>query len=195
MEESVTIKAILVGNSGVGKTSIITRLNFGNFTDNLESTVCAAYFTKSMTVNGNNITLRIWDTAGQEVYKSLTNVFFRDSMIVFVVFDVTDEKSFSNVADWIQQAKSLALPNAALVIVGNKVDLTEERVVTSSDIEELAVSYNAISTEVSAKSGVGIEPMFQLGLNEFLKKNNDVFETASVKLDKNNQENGGSGCC
>lgn len=190
---SLSVKAILVGNSGVGKTSIITRLNSKTFTDTIESTVCAAYYTKEMQFDDRTITLRIWDTAGQEVYKSLTNVFFRDSMIVFVVFDVTDQKSFFNVPDWIQQARSLASPNAAIVIVGNKVDLVEKRLITPTEIEELAESNDAISTETSAKSGLGVEKMFQSGLAELISKNEDVFNDANAKL-KSAQERS-TGCC
>ncbi|XP_038070351.1 ras-related protein Rab-22A-like [Patiria miniata] len=155
-------KVCLVGNSGVGKSSIFHRLVRDTFTEKVTLTIAAAYFEKELSVNGETVRMCIWDTAGAERFRSLTPLFYRGTDGIVLVYDITDERSFHNLrTEWIPSIRASADTNMALVVVGNKLDLEETgRVVPAVEARGYADLLNAIFFETSAKTGENVERIF-----------------------------------
>ncbi len=127
-------KIIVVGDSGVGKTNILTRFGRNDFIQNSSSTIGVEFFTKICEINGYNIKFNIWDTAGQEKYKSITRTFYYNSNSAIVVFDLNDKESFQNIKSWLDEIKLYTSEDIFIVLVGNKCDL--EREVSTNQINK-----------------------------------------------------------
>ena len=155
------LKITFVGNSNVGKSSIIKRYVDNKFEENsIEPTITAIFHTKKIMVDAfSEADLHIWDTAGQERFRSTTKNYFHDSKGILIVFDLTDEKSFKDLDSWMEEIKEAAPENCAKILVGNKSDL-EGRKITSEDAKKYAENLNIQYQEVSAKSGINIEQLF-----------------------------------
>jgi len=163
-------KFVMVGDSGVGKSSIILRCVDGTFTDSFISTIDVDYKEKVVDLNGEKNTLQLWDTAGQERFRTITSSYYRGAQGVIIVFDLTNRKSFDNVRTWIKDVHKFA-EEGVYILIGNKLDL--ERVVTVEEAEELAETYLLNYYETSCKTGEGIEETFQTIAklsNEFEKR-------------------------
>ena len=160
VDDSVNVarhKIIFVGDAGVGKTTIISRIMDNPFNDAYEPSIGVDFMSKNITFRGTNIKLQMWDTAGQEKYKGLIPSYVRNSSIVFLIYNVSVKKSFDNIPNWISFIKSHESPT--LVLCGNKIDL-EKREVTKEEGENLAKKEKIAFFEVSAKTGDGIKNMF-----------------------------------
>jgi len=156
-------KIVLLGDSGVGKTCLISRFITGTFDENCTSTNGASYASKIVTYNklGKTLSLDIWDTAGQEKYKSLTKFFYKDAAIAVLVYDITSENSFKNIKDyWYQEIQNNSGLNMVLGIAGNKCDLYENESVSEEEAREFAKSIGALYGLTSAKSNTGVEKLF-----------------------------------
>ena len=195
---NIPIKIVLLGQSATGKTCIATRYVKGTFLSSSVSTVGASYLTKSATVDGITYDLNIWDTAGQELYRSLTPMYYRNAHAAIVVFDITNRQSFEAARRWIEELRGTG-ENSFIVIVGNKIDLEDARQVTEQDGNSLANELKCKYIETSALSGVGIELLFQIvikGINELPqlkgKLNKDQVEINNLE---GNKENNKKGCC
>ena len=157
----VTIKVVLIGNSGVGKTCISQRYINDSFTNNEQSTVGASYFQKKLEIDGKSINLDIWDTAGQERYRSMGKMFYKDAFIVLFVYDITDKKSFLELKNvWYDEIKKTGEKHSVLAVVGNKSDLYLKEQVDEDEARKLADDIGAIYTLVSAKEGDCINLLF-----------------------------------
>jgi len=150
-------KIIFVGDAGVGKTTIISRIMDNPYNEIYEPSIGVDFMSKNIKYKGQNIKLQMWDTAGQEKYKGLIPSYVRNSSIVFVVYDVSVKTSFDNVPKWISFIKTIE--NTSLVLCGNKTD-KEKREVTKEDGEALAQKEGISFFEVSAKTGDNIKNMF-----------------------------------
>ncbi|EAX92667.1 small GTP-binding protein, putative [Trichomonas vaginalis G3] len=168
-KEAVEVKAILIGDANVGKTCIATKYVNGSFTDKIEPTVGAAYFTKDVVQNNVNIQLNIWDTAGQESYRYLVPMYYRNAQIAIVVYDVTSEHTFKDVNGWIEDVKRNVGDQIIVIVCANKVD-AENRAVTEFDGQDFAKLNNFIYAETSAVTGQGIDKLFQVSLAEYMKQ-------------------------
>jgi small GTP-binding protein len=153
-------KVIIVGPSGVGKTSIIQRLVDNTFSDEGQSTVGVEFKSYELTVDSNSVRLNIWDTAGQERFRSVSKSYFRTAVGAVLVFAVNDQVSFRDLDSWMQDVQQLATPNAAIILVGNKTDLTETRQVTEEEARGYAARHNVDYVETSAKAATGIDDAF-----------------------------------
>ena len=160
-EEELEYKAILLGNSGVGKTNLINTSNGEEFNSSQSSTVASSYVKKTLKINGQKFVVNLWDTCGQEKYSSLSKIFLRGSKIVILVYDITDKGSFEKLDHWIQMAKDTEI-NCIYGIVGNKCDLFLEEQVSEEEARNYAESKGYKFRLVSAKSDPN-------GLNEFLE--------------------------
>ena len=153
-------KIVFVGAAYAGKTSILNRYIRGQFTNNLPTSTQPACFRKSYESKGITVNLELWDTAGQERYHSLAPLFYRDSQIGVVVFDMTDTESFNAAKEWCQELVQARGNEIQLFIVANKLDLALERTVQFKEIVTWAESVKAKVYETSAKTGENIEPLF-----------------------------------
>ena len=161
MEEVESFKIILVGESGVGKTSIITQFVDETFQQDQQSTIGGTFSNKTLKCDNKILKLEIWDTAGQERYRSVTTMFYKDSNAAILVYDITSKYSFEELRDyWIQQIIETAPKNLILVIAANKSDLIENQIVDEEEAREVAKKYNALFFETSAKNQSGINDLF-----------------------------------
>nr|XP_057930498.1 ras-related protein Rab-3D-like isoform X2 [Doryrhamphus excisus] len=131
-------KLLLIGNSSVGKTSFLFRYTDNSFTSAFVSTVGIDFKVKTIYRNDKRIKLQIWDTAGQERYRTITTAYYRGAMGFLLVYDITSQESFLSVQDWGTQIKTYSWDNAQVVLVGNKLDLEEDRQVPTEEAERLA---------------------------------------------------------
>lgn len=154
------IKIVLLGDSGVGKSSIVLRFVTNTFSPYSESTIGASFTTKLMVVNNIPIKYHIWDTAGQERYRSLAPMYYRGVAVAIVVYDITNKKSFISVKKWIKELKEYGPDEILIAIVGNKSDLSQKRKVSIMQVQAYSEEINAIYLETSAKDNNNIIELF-----------------------------------
>ena len=192
VDDSVNVarhKIIFVGDAGVGKTTIISRIMDNPFNDAYEPSIGVDFMSKNITFRGTNIKLQMWDTAGQEKYKGLIPSYVRNSSIVFLIYDVSVKSSFDNIPNWINFIRSIE--NNTLVLCGNKIDLAE-REVKKEEGEALAQKEGIAFFEVSAKTGDGIKNMFYnsvADLSTFAEHNSNKENLVKELLQENGVEN------
>ena len=194
------IRLMLIGDSNVGKTSIIKRYCNNQFSPSYISTVGIDFETKYLRLNGKIINLQIWDTAGQERYKVLAKNYYKNSDGFIIVYDITDKKSFNNVANWITQIKDSASENVKCVLLGNKCDLEELRQVDINQGKDLANNYHLKFYETSAQKGNNIQKVFTDLVKGFLNDDNFVndSERSSISTEQRNlrrARNQKKNCC
>lgn len=160
LNHNIPIKIVLLGQSAAGKTCIATRYVKGTFFSQSVSTVGASYLTKTVVSDGVTYDLNIWDTAGQELYRSLTPMYYRNAHAAVIVFDVTSRESFKSASNWINELCETG-ENSFIILVGNKIDLLDAREVPESDGVKLAKDLRCTYVETSALSNVGIDLLFQ----------------------------------
>ena len=158
-----SFKVVLVGESGVGKTSMITQFIDQIFQEDQQSTTGGTFSTKDVICDGSKILrFEIWDTAGQEKYRSLTTMFYKDANAAVMVYDVTRAESFEELKNyWAKQIKENSPINIILVIAANKSDLIEQEQVDEGEARNFAKELNAIFISTSAKSSEGINSLFE----------------------------------
>ena len=163
MTEGVeSFKVVLVGESGVGKTSIITQFIDQTFQEDQQSTTGGTFSTKSVICdNGNTLKFEIWDTAGQERYRSLTKMFYKDANAAVLVYDITRKDSFEELQNyWSQQIKESSPPNIILAIAANKSDLINQEAVEEEKAREFANELGAIFVSTTATTVESINELF-----------------------------------
>ena len=159
------LKAVFIGDSGVGKTAIIKRLEENKFVEDAPQTVGGAYVTLKVELptSGKAITIGLWDTAGQERYRSVVSTHFQKAHIVIVVFDLTNRDSFDQCAMWLSTARNKAPEEAQYFLIGNKSDLAGSEEVTLSEMEEYVAENRMVTMAVtSAKTGDGIAELREI---------------------------------
>ena len=163
------VKITLIGDSGVGKTCIILRYTNKEFNENQNTTRGANYCPKILKIKDKDLRLDIWDTAGQEQYRSLGNYFYRDSYVVILVYDISNKQSFENLKNlWFKDLKTFGERYTVLAIVGNKSDLFEEEEVPEDEARKFAEEQEAIFMLVSAKNGDNINLLFTTLISKYL---------------------------
>ena len=172
-------KIVLVGESGVGKTSIISQFVDQIFEEGIQTSTGGSFSSKTLTFNnGKTIKLEIWDTAGQERYRSLTKIFYKDALAAVLVYDITIKQSFEEIKTfWIKQLREFGPENIIVAIAANKSDLLDQEQVNEEEARNFAEENNALFFEISAKNGLGINELF-LGLG---KKIYGYDENISIK--------------
>ena len=178
MKKKEEIKLIILGDTGVGKTSIINRYIENKFTDNIPSTVGSNYIGKNLKRGDKQYVLNIWDTTGQEKYRSVTKLFVQDSKIVVLVYSINSKESFNVLDIWYKQVLDICGENIIIAIVGNKTDLFDQNeyedneLVSEEEGKKYATDKNALFKLVSAKiDRKGINSLFDELLDEYIKKN------------------------
>jgi small GTP-binding protein len=169
------IKIKMIGDSGVGKTSIIMRYTEGTFTENTQATIGVDYKNSMINVQGKKIKLVIWDTAGQDKYRTLTSAYYKGTNGLCVVYDVASRESFENLDRWLKEfhENSSESDIVQTMLIGNKTDL-EGRQVTTQEAEFYAKKNSMLFTEVSAKHNKGINDIFTELANKVLENNPSI---------------------
>ena len=184
---SIPCKLILVGESGVGKTSIISRY-LNKYQEKTELTLGAYFSNKTINCDGYQINFEIWDTAGQEQYRSMNTLFYKDASICLMVYDITNRNTFDSIKDyWYESVKESGNEGIIFGIAGNKNDLFEDEEVTESEAKEFSDSINACFKLTSAQLNTSIDDIFQMLGEKFLMSKKELLP----KIDKNikNDEN------
>ena len=187
MSEPESIKVVLVGESGVGKTSIISQFTSKKFDPHRETSLSAQFISKTVNFQdlGKEIKFDIWDTVGQEKYRSLAKIFYKDAKVIVFVYDITTEYSFNELKNyWYEETRSNTDGSPILAVVGNKIDLYKEQKVSNNDGKEFAEKIGAIFQTTSAQSDSGISTLFDNIGKTYLIPNFDYRAT-----DKTAQEN------
>ena len=173
--QTVGNKIVLIGDSGVGKTCLITRFLTGDFDkETTTSTNGATYATKTIEYKdlGKKLILDIWDTAGQEKFRSLTKFFYKDASMIILVYDITRRESFDNLKNyWYKEIRENCDKEIVLGIAGNKSDLYENEAVPEPEARDFAESINAMFALTSAQNNDGVEKLFRDIGNKFLDPN------------------------
>ena len=161
IKEELKLKLVLLGDSGVGKTNLISRYISNSFDENTRATIGVEFFCKNFRINKKRtIKVEIWDTAGQERYKAITSVYYKGAKGAFIVYDITSRKTFENIDKWIGEIKERTTDDVKLIIIGNKTDLNNEREVKS---EEALIKYQDMDIpliETSALEDTNVNEAF-----------------------------------
>jgi small GTP-binding protein len=151
-----SLKIVVVGDSGVGKTCLLLRYVRDIYDPETQSTLGVEFMTKIIETEKHRIQLQLWDTAGQELFRSVTRGYYRGSAGAFLVFDLTNHDSFEHIGRWLHDVKEVARTDVVTVLLGNKADLADQRDVTREEAEAFAEANKMKYFETSAKTGGGI---------------------------------------
>ena len=200
----IPVKVILVGDSGVGKTSMISRY-INQYNDHIDSTITTSYYTKLLTIDNFTLNYQIWDTVGQEQFRALNSLFFKDAQICLMVYDITSEESFSSIKEyWYEAVLANGLEGVIFGVAGNKNDLYEKEKVDKKEVIDFSNEIKAIFKFTSAKQNTCIDELFkELGKkyveSDFIKElGQEYFEkkrTGSFHLDENGTKKRKKKCC
>ena len=181
-------KIVLIGDSGVGKTNILSRFINNEFSLTTQATVGVEFGSKIIKKGEKLIKLQIWDTAGQERYKSITSAYYKGSKGAFVVYDISRKSTFDNVDKWIDELKNHGSEDVFIMLVGNKSDLKDQREITEEEVKKKAELYNVAFCETSALEGKNIGYAFENLINEITKKVEKEREKNGKNVIKNKDE-------
>lgn len=198
------LKIVIIGDQSVGKSSILVRYADNVFSDQSISTIGVDFKIKTLTLQGKTVKLQIWDTAGQEKFRNITTSYYRGAHGIIVVCDVTNQRSFDNLAGWIDEiAKHVNEKELQMLLIGNKVDMEDSRVITTEMLEEFANKYDMPYIETSAKAGNNVEEVFNKMANEIISKSmsgknlnpGKSKTTLNIGKAESVNSNSGGGCC
>jgi len=159
--ERAKYKLVFLGDSTVGKTSLITRFIYDQFDSNYKVTIGIDFVSKTMYLEDRTVRLQLWDTAGQERFRSLIPSYIRDSSVAIVVYDITSRESFANSERWIDDVRNERGKQVLMVLVGNKSDLHSDRQVSTEEGERKAEEHGIMFLETSAKAGFNVNALFR----------------------------------
>ena len=165
-EYDYIFKVVLIGDSGVGKSNLLSRFTRNEFNLESKSTIGVEFATRSVQVDGKSIKAQIWDTAGQERYRAITTAYYRGAVGALVVYDVAKHLTFENVERWLRELKDHTDQKVVTMLVGNKSDLRHLRAVTTEEAKALAEKFDLSFIETSALDSTNVETAFQNILTE-----------------------------
>ena len=206
------LKYIIIGDSSVGKSSIMVKYIHGGFDEEFKTTIGVEFGSKNIIIKEKIYRVQIWDTAGEETFRSITRSYYKNSVCAFVVYDVTNKNTFSNVKNWVDDCKKQTPKNVLMILVGNKIDLEDKREVSFEEGENFAKDNSMLFYETSAKNGDNIENIFYDSAENIAKKIDDGFydlnrENCGIKIGLNpldsiilneaklNEDNNKGYCC
>ena len=173
----ITIKLLLIGNAFVGKTLIVQKFIDNTFSKSTMSTIGVDLQSKIIDINGKKVKYLIWDTAGEDRMKTMTYSYYRGCHVILIVYDVTNQKSFENVTTWVECVDKFAKSNVLRILVGNKTDLEDQRVISKEDGKKLADENGLKFYEISAKAVTGLCEMFEDIAKEYVQ----MYQQKSIK--------------
>ena len=176
-DSDLTIKLLLIGNAFVGKTLIVQKFIDNTFSKTTLSTIGVDLQSKIIDINGKKVKYLIWDTAGEDRMKTMTYSYYRGCHAILIVYDVTDKKSFQNVTTWVECIDKFAKSNVLRILVGNKTDLEDKRVISTEEGKKLAESNGLKFYEISALKITGLYEMFEDIAKEYV----EIYEQKAYK--------------
>jgi Ras-related protein Rab-11A len=181
-------KIVIIGDSGVGKTNLITRYLKNDFKPETKATIGVEFNDKKYEYKNKKIKIQIWDTAGQERYRSLTSMYYKGAKGAILVYDITSKNSFENIDKWLIEMKKTADENIKIILIGNKCDLIDKREVKEDDGKIKAKDLNAPFMETSALNCINVEKAFNFLIEEIANFDigiEDDFDFEEIKDGKN----------
>ncbi|KAJ4458440.1 putative Ras-related protein Rab-11B [Paratrimastix pyriformis] len=208
-EYDYLFKVVLIGDSGVGKSNLLSRFTRNEFNLESKSTIGVEFATRSIQVEGKTIKAQIWDTAGQERYRAITSAYYRGAVGALLVYDIAKHVSYENVERWLNELRQHADPNIVIMLVGNKSDLRHLRAVTTDEAKAFAQKNSLSFIETSALHSTNVELAFQTILTEIygivnrktLGGGEDTYAQQPAPVDITQEDNahptpgGGKNCC
>mmetsp|Transcript_29332 Transcript_29332/g.87737 ORF Transcript_29332/g.87737 Transcript_29332/m.87737 type:complete len:210 (+) Transcript_29332:44-673(+) len=168
-EYDFLFKVVLIGDSGVGKSNLLSRFTRNEFSLDSKSTIGVEFATKSIVAEGKTIKAQIWDTAGQERYRAITSAYYRGAVGALLVYDISKHGTFDNVERWLKELRDHAEANIVVMLVGNKSDLKNQRDVETDEAMAFAEQHNLAFIETSALDASGVDVAFQNILTEIYR--------------------------
>ena len=194
-KKEVLYKILLLGDWSVGKTCFLMRYTEKTFTEMHLSTVGIDYKLKNVTLeNGETIKIQIWDTAGQERYKTITKSYIKGANGIILIYDITNKNSFEGIKNWIRQVKEIVSSRVCVALVGNKIDMKDNREISKEDGKKLSEEMKYPFYEASAKDGININECFDDLIKRIVKNYENSPINQSNKLE-NNKEANKKKCC
>ncbi|XP_059445762.1 ras-related protein RABA2a [Corylus avellana] len=168
-EYDYLFKVVLIGDSGVGKSNLLSRFTRNEFCLESKSTIGVEFATRTLQVEGRTVKAQIWDTAGQERYRAITSAYYRGALGALLVYDVTKPTTFENVSRWLKELRDHADSNIVIMLIGNKTDLKHLRAVATEDAQNYAEKEGLSFIETSALEATNVEKAFQTILGEIYR--------------------------
>lgn len=182
-------KIVLIGDSGVGKSNLLTRFTRNEFNMESRSTIGVEFATRTTEIDGKRIKAQIWDTAGQERYRAITSAYYRGAVGAIVVYDISKSESYENVNNWLKELKENADANIAVELVGNKSDLAHLRAVPTEEAKNFATENQLLFTEASALNAENVDKSFE----QLLKSIYDMVSKHQLDLSDYNPDKPSNG--
>eukprot|EP01114_Cavostelium_apophysatum_P021261 TRINITY_DN736_c0_g1_i1.p1 TRINITY_DN736_c0_g1~~TRINITY_DN736_c0_g1_i1.p1 ORF type:complete len:205 (+),score=47.51 TRINITY_DN736_c0_g1_i1:157-771(+) len=201
-EYDYLFKLLVIGDSGVGKSCLLLRFADDVYSETYISTIGVDFKIRTIEIGGKTVKLQIWDTAGQEKFRTITSTYYRGAHGIAIVYDVTDSTSFNHLTMWLQEIERSAKDSVSKIIIGNKSDMTTKRVVETSAGKEFADKLGVPFLETSAKNATNVEQAF-ITMATDIKNRMDATGGASAAQPKTQNhikpgkqiQNQESGCC
>ena len=199
LDDLMKFKLIVVGNISTGKSSILNRFVNETFEEDYQATIGLDFHSKNVTIHDQDVRLILYDTAGQEKFRSLIPMYIREAQIILLIYDITNRESFDSLPKWFSDILDVKNNEAVFVLVGNKIDLENERKVSVDEGKKFAMEKNLIFEEVSAKDGTNFEELFYSKIfeavyskfkSEFDKR--EKMDENEYEQDYDNNNNGGN---
>ena len=185
------LKFIIIGDAAVGKSNLLVRYTSGQFKEEYQLTIGVEFGSNNVIIGDNTYRIQIWDTAGQENFRSITRSYYKNTACAIIVYEISNKKSFENISSWIEECKNTAPKSILMVVVGNKCDLEDNREVTEEEGREFAEKNGMLFFETSAKTGKNVEELFKQSvkvIDQKIKENYYDLENDSCGIKKGNEE-------
>ena len=154
------LKYVIVGDASVGKSNLLLRYSHGQFREEYQLTIGVEFGSNNVVLDDKVYRIQIWDTAGQENFRSITRAYYKNSACALIVYDIARRESFESISSWIEDCKNSSPKSVFMVLVGNKCDLEKEREVSEEEGKELAETNGMLFFETSAKTGKNVNEVF-----------------------------------
>ena len=188
------LKYVIVGDASVGKSNLLLRYSHGQFREEYQLTIGVEFGSNNIKIDDKIFRIQIWDTAGQENFRSITRAYYKNSACALIVYDISRRASFDSISTWIEDCKNSSPKSVFMVLVGNKCDLEKEREVSEEEGKELAETNGMIFFETSAKTGKNVEEVFVESAKQIAKKINEGYydlenDSCGIKKGSGNTNN------